>query len=327
MATRSKQPIERSAEPILGVIGPTASGKTALGVELATRLGAVHGVVGEVVSLDSMLVYRGLDIGTAKPTVAERRGVRHHVIDVVEPEESFDVASYLEQHAQAVAAAQARGAEPLVVGGTAFYLQALVFGLPEQPPVDAELRARLLAEYDAEGPAATHARLAAVDPALAARLHPNDKKRVVRGLEVFAQTGAPASSREAAWDRAAITRPVRLARLEPDPETLDARIRARTEAMFAAGWPAEAAALEPRLGPTARGVLGYREAAAAARGELSEVDAIERIAQLTRQFARRQRTWLRRFDKLGLVRAFPAPQTHEDLERCASEVLAYWSEA
>lgn len=312
-------------DPLLGIVGTTAAGKTALGVELAARLAAEQGVVGEVVSLDSMLVYRGLDIGTAKPTLAERGGVPHHLIDVVEPEEAFDVASYVKSQTAAEAEARARGAVPFVVGGTAFYLQALLFGLPDQPPVDPELRARLLAEYDAEGPTRTHARLAAVDPALATRVHPNDKKRVVRGLEVFSQTGAPASDRETSWEPAAALRPARLALVEPDPDELDGRILARTRAMFDAGWPAEAAAVLPRLGPTARGVLGYQEAAAAHTGELEREAAIERIAQLTRQFARRQRTWLRRFAKAGLLRAFPAPVTHEDLERTAHEVLAYWS--
>lgn len=319
------QSTDTDETPLVGVIGTTASGKTALGVELAERLEAAEGVCGEVVSLDSMLVYRGLDIGTAKPTEAEQRGVLHHAIDVVEPETAFDVKAYVDVHRRAEAVARGRGATPLVVGGTAFYLQALVFGLPDQPPVDAALRAELLAAYDADGPERTHARLQEVDPELAARLHPNDKKRVVRGLEVHAQTGEPASAREVRWDPAAVRRPVRLALLEPDPDELDARILARTRAMFAAGWLEEAAEVEPRLGPTARGVLGYREAAAAFHGEVDEGQAIERIAQLTRQFARRQRTWLRRFAKLGLVRAFDAPRTQEDLERIAPEVLAYWS--
>lgn len=306
---------------LVGVVGATASGKTALGVALAQLIGARQGVVGEVVSMDSMLVYRGLDVGTAKPSLEERGGVRHHLIDAVEPEERFDVASFVAQSRTAEAEAQSRGAQAIYCGGTAFYLQALLFGLPQSPPVDLALRERLLAEYVVDGPTATHARLAAVDPVLAARLHPNDKKRVVRGLEVFTQTGTPASAREISWAPEAMRRPARLVLLEPDLDTLDARILARTRAMFAAGWPTEALAIEPRLGPTAKGVLGYREAAAAARGELTDEAAIERIALATRQFARRQRTWLRRFQSLGILRAYPAPQTQADLERIASEVL------
>ena len=309
---------------LVGVVGATASGKTALGVALAQLMGARFGVVGEVVSMDSMLVYRGLDVGTAKPTLEERAGVRHHLIDAVEPEERFDVASFTAQSALAEAAAQSRGAQVLYCGGTAFYLQALLFGLPESPPVDLALRERLLAEYEAKDAAQAHARLAAVDPVIAARLHPNDKKRVVRGLEVFHQTGEPASAREISWAPEALRRRARLVLLEPDLDDLDARILARTRAMFVAGWPAEALAIEPRLGPTAKGVLGYREAAAAGRGELTPDQAIECIALATRQFARRQRTWLRRFQTLGLIRAYPAPQTQADLERIASEVLLDW---
>ncbi len=175
-------------EPLLAVIGPTASGKTALAVELCLAA-ARTGTPWEVLSVDSMLVYRGLDIGTAKPDEAERRGVPHHLIDLVEPDVRFDVTAYLTAAEAAEADCRARNVLPLFAGGTAFYLKALLSGLFEGPPVDLDLRARLEAEYEAEGPAACFARLEAADPDLAARLHPNDKKRVVRGLEAFEQTG------------------------------------------------------------------------------------------------------------------------------------------
>jgi len=303
-------------EPLLAVVGPTASGKTALAVELCLEA-ARTGTPWEVLSMDSMLVYRGLDIGTAKPDAEERRGVPHHLIDIAEPEERFDVTGWLGAAEAAEADCRARGVAPLFAGGTAFYLKALLSGLLEGPPVDLELRARLEAEYDVEGPEATFARLAEADPDLAARLHPNDRKRVVRGLEVLEQTGEPLSRLQEQWS--ADPRPARLVGLDPGVEGLDERILARTRAMFAAGWPAEAAALRDRLGPTAIAALGYDLVLSFVDGELTREEAIAQVALRTRQFARRQRTWLKRFD----LRWWPAPETTEDLERMAPEVLEF----
>jgi tRNA dimethylallyltransferase len=311
-----------AGSPLLGVIGATASGKTALAVELCRRL-VDHNLIGEVVSLDSMLVYRGLDVGTAKPDMGERQGVPHHLIDHVDPGGRYDVASYVADAAAAEVDCRGRGVQPLFCGGTAFYLQALLFGLPDSPPVDEALRERLNRAYDDGGPEASHAALVRVDPELAARVHPNDKKRVVRGLEVFEQTGHALSARERSWSPADQLRPARLVLLESAVDELDERIRARTRAMFDAGWPEEAASLWDTLGKTARAALGYADARAVALGELEREVAIERIALATRRFARRQRTWLRRFEGLGIVRAFDAPRTHEDLERIASEALGY----
>ena len=323
-----KNDAEEGPPALLAVVGATASGKTALAVELCLALGTgsgpARGVIGEVVSLDSMLVYRDLDLGTAKPGHAERRGVRHHLIDHVEPSERYDVARYVADATAVEADCRAREVQPVFCGGTAFYLQALLFGLPSGPEVDRQLRTRLNAEYERLGAEAAHASLAGVDPALAARVHPNDKKRVVRGLEVFTQTGLPLSANEASWLPEAQRRPARLVLLESDTDELDARIAARTRAMFAAGWPDEAARLGDQLGATAAAALGYREALAVARGELALEAAIEQVTRATRQFARRQRTWLRRFQALGLARVFPAPSTTEDLERMAPEVLEYW---
>lgn len=310
---------EDSQAPLLAVIGPTASGKTALAVELC-RAAQGQGLPWEVVSLDSMLVYRGLDIGTAKPGAEERGGVPHHLVDVVEPTERFDVQAYLAAAGEAEADCAARGVQPLYAGGTAFYLKALLAGLFEGPPVDLVLRAELETEYDVDGPEATHARLVAGDPTLAERLHPNDKKRVVRGLEVLAQTGTPLSTLQAQWSGP--ERPSRLVGLETATEGLDERILARTRAMFAAGWAQEAAALRagPGLGKTARAALGYAEVLAFVDGELTEEQAIAAVALKTRQFARRQRTWLRRFEG---IRWWPAPTNDEDLGRMAPEVLEW----
>src|SRR6185312_14036322 len=165
--------------------GPTASGKTAVGVALACRLGA------EVVAMDSTTIYRGMDIGTAKPTMAERGGIPHHLIDVIDPWESASVADYLGWAREAIRGIEGRGRRVLFVGGTALYLKALLRGLFAGPGSDPELRRRLEEEADAEGDAALHRRLAGLDPSTAARLHPNDRRRVVRALEVIAMSGRP----------------------------------------------------------------------------------------------------------------------------------------
>src|SRR4051812_29034123 len=173
--------------------GPTGSGKSALGVALAERLGA------EIVSMDSMALYRGMDIGTAKPTAAERRRVPHHLIDVLDPWESASVAWWLERAAACCRAIEERGKRVLLVGGTPLYLKALLHGLFDGPGRDPAIRERLTREAETTGLQALHARLARVDPAAAARLHPNDLRRVIRALEVWEITGQPISARQRQW--------------------------------------------------------------------------------------------------------------------------------
>ena len=306
------------------ILGPTASGKTALAVavcqEAARRESSLSG---EVVSLDSMLVYRGLDIGTAKPLIEERQDVPHHLIDVADPTETYDVTRYLADAAVAEAEIESRGAFTLFAGGTSFYLKALLFGLMSGPDVDPALREAIEQRYDHEGPEATHAALAVVDPLLAARVHPNDKKRVVRGLEVFEQTGSPLGQLQSQWT--AEPRPSRLIGLEVDSDGLDRRILERTRAMFAAGWAEEAERVRksPGFGKTAVQALGYRDVLRYVDGELTKEESITTIALRTRQFSRRQRTWLRGFSN---VRWCPAPQTKEDLETLALEVLDWMTD-
>ena len=266
--------------------GPTASGKTGLSLELAERVG------GEIVCADSMTVYRGMDIGTAKPTPAERARVPHFGLDELDASESASVAWWLARAAAWCGDIAARGKRPLVVGGTPFYLKALLYGLFDAPPADANLRAELEAEATDSGAAALHARLAAVDPASAARLHPNDARRVVRALEVFALTGRPISQLQTSW--AGPPRPVPVVALDWPRDELTARIDARIDAMVAAGWVAEAgrvAAASP--GREAACALGYRELAAVARGEAELAPAVEFVKLRTRQFAKRQMTFLR----------------------------------
>jgi tRNA dimethylallyltransferase len=225
--------------------GPTASGKTAVGVVLARILGA------EIVALDSMTLYRGMDIGTAKPGPAERGGVPHHLIDVLDPWESASVAEYRTWAREAVARIEARGARALFVGGTALYLKALLRGLFDGPGADPALRRELEDEADRLGDAALHARLAALDPATAGRLHPNDRRRVVRALEVVATTGKPLSHWQTEHDRPAPEDVPVFALDRPRADVRD-RIDRRVIAMFADGLIDEVRALQagPRpLGP------------------------------------------------------------------------------
>ncbi len=287
-------------EPLDVLVGCTAAGKTALSLALAERLGA------EILSMDSMQVYRGLDVGTAKPGPADRARVPHHLLDLVDPDERYDVQRYLADFEAAEAAVRARGRVPLVVGGTGFYLQAILYGLFEGPAVDLALRARLVARAASEGLGALHAELAHADPPSARRIHPNDEKRVVRALEVLEQTGRPLSEWQTEWareGRARAGRPRRivgLARAEPG---LSARIAERTSAMLAAGWVEEARRVRsgPGFGPTAIQALGYREVLALADGQATLEETAARIALRTRQFARRQRTWFRRFPEIQWI--------------------------
>jgi tRNA dimethylallyltransferase len=283
------------------LVGPTASGKSALGLAVAERAGA------EILSLDSMLVYRGLDVGTAKPGPAERARVRHHLIDLVEPAERYDVQRYLQDAREAVRELRARGARGFFVGGTGFYLAALLRGLFEGPPVDAARRARGEERARRAGTEALHAELARVDPASARRIHARDTKRLVRALEVFEQTGRALSTwqREWGWHGAARpAQPARIVGIDVASAELDRRIAARAEAMLAAGWADEATRVRagPGFGASARQALGYREVLALADGRIERAECLAQIALRTRQFARRQRTWLR---KLPVARWLP----------------------
>ncbi len=280
------------AEPLYCLVGSTASGKSALALEVAQRLGM------EILSMDSMQVYRGMDVGTAKPSAEELARVPHHLIDLVDPNERFDVQAWLAAAEEALDAIQARGRRGLFVGGTGLYLAALLRGLFAGPPVDLDLRARLEEHAERVGAEELHRELAQRDPASAARLHPADRRRVVRALEVLEQTGRPLSDWQREWGERASPRQqrARLVGLAVEVDQLDRRIEERTALMLASGWPEEALRLEERgLGPSAVQALGYAEALALARGELDASEAQARIALRTRQFARRQRTWYRKF--------------------------------
>ena len=316
-----------SAPGLLRVlVGETASGKTEVALALAERLGA------ELLSLDSMLVYRGLDIGTAKPTATDRARVAHHLIDLASPAERYDVTRYLADAERAEADVRARGRLPLYVGGTAFYLKALTHGLFAGPPVDPELRAALEARAVSEGSPALHAELAVADPEAAARIHPNDMKRVVRGLEVLAQTGRTLTDWQREWRVAEGEAPGRertLVGLAVDRELLEQRIAARTRSMLDGGWIEEVRALaaDPGFGPTAIQALGYREVLRfleqGGEGEFDRAQLEELIRLRTRQFARRQRTWFRRF---GEIHWIPGPGADRSPAEVADEAARLFAE-
>jgi len=274
--------------------GPTASGKSRLGVELAVRLGA------EIISMDSMALYKGLDVGTAKPGAGERDRVPHHLIDVLEPWESASVAWWLEQAADCCRDIEARGKRALFVGGTPLYLKALLHGLFDGPPADEAVRQRLNLEAEAGGKEALHQRLRTVDPASAARLHPNDVRRVLRALEVWELTGQPISAWQQQWTpRPALPEadlPNRCLCLEVPRPVLYARIDARVEAMVEAGLVEEVRALARLARPLsreARQALGYKEMFDHLEGRASLEETVRRIQTRSRQFAKRQLTWFR----------------------------------
>ncbi len=293
--------------------GPTASGKTAVGVALARRLDA------EVVAMDSMTIYRGMDIGTAKPTVAERGGVPHHLIDVIEPWESASVADYRNRAIEVVGAIEARGKRALFVGGTALYLKALLRGLFDGPGSDPRLRERLEREAEDQGEAALHDRLAALDPVTAARLHPHDRRRVVRALEVIAMTGRPLSALQVEHQRPAPAG-VSVYALELPRARLYDRINRRVVGFFELGLVDEVRALQAGARPlstvAAQGI-GYREVIAMLAGESNLNETIDRIQTRSRQFAKRQATWFRGLEE---VRPFPI-EPGEDPEAVADRMV------
>ncbi len=274
---------------LLVIAGPTASGKTALAVALARRLG------GEIVNADSQQVYRGLDVGTAKPSAAERAAAAHHLVDVVEPGEGMDAARFAALADAAIADVAARGRLPIVAGGTGLYLRALLHGVVAAPGRDPALRARLEEEAARCGRPALHARLAAIDPAAAARIRPNDLVRIVRALEIAAGGTMPSelhAGHAFQPDRYA----ARIVALDPPRAALHARIDARVAEMFAGGLLDEARALAARFGDALpqRWPIGYAEAIACVRGELEVAEAIRRVQVAHRRYARRQVIWLRR---------------------------------
>lgn len=269
--------------------GPTASGKTAVATRMAQRLGA------EILSVDSIAVYQGLDIGAAKPTAAEQAAVCHHLLDLVSPATPFSVADWLAAAAAAVADCRRRGRRILLVGGTPLYLRCLRDGLDDLPAGDEAVRARLTAEAAAHGSQHLHTQLAKAAPARAAAIHPNDTKRIIRALEIVETSG---TAQPQSWsDRTRSVFPCPVLVLDLPRRILNERIDHRVEAMFGGGLLEETAAAEAAggIGPIAAQAAGYAEARDHLQGSLSLEAAIARTQQRTRQLAKRQRTWLRSF--------------------------------
>lgn len=277
--------------------GPTGSGKSRLALELAERHAA------EILSMDSMALYRGLDIGTAKPTAADRRRVPHHLIDVLDPWQSSSVAWWLDQARACCQDIRRRGKRVLIVGGTPLYLKALLHGLFDGPPADAALRQRLTQEAGQHGSAALHARLSAVDPAAATRLHPNDLRRVIRALEVWELTGRPISAWQQQWaNPPAVAQAPRVVWLDLPRTELYERINRRVEQMFTDGLVEEVRTLRALPRPLSREAcqaLGYREVFAHLDGHASLADTIALVQTHSRQFAKRQITWFRHLPNCG----------------------------
>jgi len=330
----------RPAPPVADcwfLTGPTAAGKTRVGVELALRIGA------EIVSLDSMTVYQGLDIGTAKPSTADRRRVPHHLLDLVPPTEEFSLSEYIDAAHAKIAEIRGRGREVLFVGGTPLYLKSLLRGVYQGPPADWDFRRQIEKELNSLPVEALHQRLQVIDPLLAAKLHPNDKRRIIRGLEVFKLTGQRLSHLQTQFDEAQPAGATKVFVLAWPREVLHQRIDERVEQMFAAGLVEEVRGLLARYGTlskTAMQAVGYREvieflreiggrgsprtaadggvqgsgsrvqdAKASGGREPTEVSlrdlvlaaCIERVKIRTHQFARRQETWFRSLSECRFV--------------------------
>ena len=286
--------------PLVVICGPTAAGKTALGVDVAAKLG------GELVGADSMQVYRHLDIGTATPTPAELAGVPHHLLSYVDPDEPYDAARYARDADRAIAAIARRGRRPVVVGGSGLYLRVLLRGLQRGPAPDPKLRARLEARAAEAGTAALHGELARLDPEAAARLHPNDGVRILRALEVSLATGEPMT----AWQRrhgfGERRYPALLLGVGRPREALRERIELRVARMIKAGFLDEVRGILGRgYADTLRPLqgLGYKRMCQHLRGELSLDEAVERTRSDTWRYSRRQRTWFNREPDLEWVPA------------------------
>ncbi len=301
---------------IVVILGPTAVGKTGLGVDLARRFG------GEIVSADSMQVYCGMDVGTATPTPGEMGGVSHHLINIIPPTEPFSAGRFKELAREALAQISSRGCLPIVVGGTALYVRVLLYDFPlAELPADHELRKRLKRVVENRGSRVLHRQLEDVDPGSAERIHPNDVKRIIRALEVFAKTETTMTE----WRRRTSREPVYDALkigLRMDRGVLYDRIDRRVDMMVEHGLIEEVRSLldsHGSLSPTAARALGYRETVAYLRGEVQLDQCIESIKRNTRRFAKRQLTWFRKDPDIRWIDA-----VRDTPEQRAAELVEAW---
>lgn len=303
--------------PVYLLLGVTGSGKTAVSLHLAQALDA------EIVSVDSMQVYRGMDIGTAKATVQERAAVRHHLIDVLDPWESCSVARFVAMADAAIAEIHARGRRALLVAGTPLYLMGLIFGMFDGPSADAVYRAGLRARAAAEGAGALHRELSAVDAEAAARIHPNDYKRIERALEVYHITRQTLSSQQTQWAAGQVRHPAVVVGLRRAKEDASRRINARVKQMVERGLLDEVKRLLAApcgLSDQARQAVGYAQIIDHLEGRCSLDDAVEQIKIQSRRLAKHQRTWFRKFAMCRWADVAP----DESDEGAAERLLAYF---
>lgn len=316
-----------AADRLAVLCGPTAVGKTAVAVALAERMGA------EIVAADSRTVYRGADVGTAKPTPDERRRVRHHLLDVADPGEAFTLADYQRLAWQALADIRARGLLPLLVGGTGLYIRAVVDGLSLPPvPPDHALRAALEADERGCGPGHLHARLAVLDPAAAARIHPHNLRRVIRAMEVVLRTGRPISTQQRQGGGGAVAGTVAMVGLTMERTQIYRRIDARVEAQMASGLEEETRRLLDQGIPLSAPImqaLGYKEIAGWLLGSCDAAEAVRRLKRNTRRYAKQQLTWFRRDARIQWVDATDLTQESviERVHAIMNSTLSIYGEA
>jgi tRNA dimethylallyltransferase len=285
------------------VTGPTASGKSSVGLALAKLL-TERGRPAEIVSLDSIAVYRGMDIGTAKPSVDDQCRVRHHLIDVVEPTEDYSVARYMREAHQIVRTLLSSGRTPIFVGGTPMFLKGVLRGFDPGPPADWQFRQSVEQDLERYGIAALHARLRQIDPLAAHKIAPTDARRMIRALEVSFQTSMPISHRQIQFEQQRDRNSCHVFSLQWPRARLHERINERVDRMFAAGLVNEVRCLLDQHGSlsrTASQAVGYREIIAAIGAQQNPIESKPIVAAHTRQMARRQETWFRSFSEIRAV--------------------------
>ena len=285
----NKSKVERALQ-CWYLTGATASGKTQVSLELAKLLDA------EIISLDSMAIYREMDIGTAKPTAQQRAAVPHHLLDIIDPNETFSISQYRPAALKTIDEIRGRGKEVLFVGGTALYLKTLIRGMFEGPPADWDFRNEIAAEVEQMGGEFLHQRLQMIDPVSAHNLHPNDQRRIIRALEVYKATGKPLSHWQLQFDQSHTVDQCRVFTLRHPRPVLHSRIENRVDQMFADGLVEEAKTLQEKwkeLGKTASQAVGYRESFDHLNNGVDMPTTIEKVRIRTRRFARHQETWFR----------------------------------
>ena len=301
-----------TGEKMILILGVTASGKGTLGFELTRQIGA------EIISIDSMKVYRRMDIGTAKPSIERQKAVKHHIIDVIEPSESFSVDRFLELADQAIVDITSRGKQVVGVGGTALYFKALLYGLFDGPPADFKIRKKLKDQIKAEKPGFLHQRLAEVDPEAAHRIHPNDDRRIVRALEVYEITGKPITSFQKQFTSGKMLHDWTIIGLRRPKAEENSRINARVKKMIDHRLVDEVKSLiaeDQPLSKQASCAIGYAEIISHLKGQKTLDEATERIKINTRRLAKAQRTWFKTFTEVNWLDIAEDETTEDTIAR------------